>query len=274
MRPDTLVSFTSLVEWLGWLARHPWARDGREVEAIVAHACERGICSEFFGTVASSDVTVADHNYRESLLALDLNPRLRAVLELICLQPWAADTWNARVYAPEALTRFALVLRGRFARFIGSEYIPDQARQAELFPIMHQDLSCLTFPDAVFDAVISNEVFEHVPNLPLALSEIRRVLRPGGSLLATFPFAYGQYETVIKAYYDGPTLRFSGEPEYHGNPVDPTGGSLVFQIPGWDILDVCRAQGFGAADMLFFSSVARGITGAELAGIFVMQARP
>jgi SAM-dependent methyltransferase len=47
--------------------------------------------------------------------------------------------------------------------------------------------SRLPFPDAHFDFVCSNQVFEHVADMDLALSEIRRVLKPGGVFLNIFP---------------------------------------------------------------------------------------
>ena len=45
----------------------------------------------------------------------------------------------------------------------------------------------LPFADESFDAICSNQVFEHVENLDLVLSEIARVLKPGGVLLAIYP---------------------------------------------------------------------------------------
>ncbi|ADI14835.1 class I SAM-dependent methyltransferase [Truepera radiovictrix] len=42
----------------------------------------------------------------------------------------------------------------------------------------------LPFADAAFDAVIANHMLYHVPDLPRALTEVRRVLRPGGTLFA------------------------------------------------------------------------------------------
>jgi SAM-dependent methyltransferase len=45
----------------------------------------------------------------------------------------------------------------------------------------------LPFPDETFDLVLSNQVFEHVDDLPGVMDEIRRVLKPGGRLLALFP---------------------------------------------------------------------------------------
>jgi SAM-dependent methyltransferase len=45
----------------------------------------------------------------------------------------------------------------------------------------------LPFPDASFDIVVNNQVFEHVEDLEGALAEIDRVLRPGGEVLSIFP---------------------------------------------------------------------------------------
>jgi SAM-dependent methyltransferase len=46
------------------------------------------------------------------------------------------------------------------------------------------DVRRLPFPDGVFDAVIANYMLYHVPDLPSAVAELRRVLGTGGSLFA------------------------------------------------------------------------------------------
>lgn len=46
--------------------------------------------------------------------------------------------------------------------------------------IVQGDAEMLPFPDAAFDRVSSNGVLHHTPDMPAALREIRRVLRPGG----------------------------------------------------------------------------------------------
>lgn len=48
--------------------------------------------------------------------------------------------------------------------------------------------------DNSFDAVITNQVFEHVFNPQEFLSEIHRVLKPGGNLLLTVPFVWDEHE--------------------------------------------------------------------------------
>ena len=97
------------------------------------------------------------------------------------------------------------------------------------------------------------------------------MLRPGGRLLATFPMAFGQQENIIKAEFRGlnqPVL-FRGEPEYHGDPIRPTRGSLVYVIPGWQILDQASTIGFSAVVMHLISSWKHGVIGADLPGVLV-----
>ncbi len=45
----------------------------------------------------------------------------------------------------------------------------------------------MPFPDASFDRVIAAEVLEHIPDDTTAISEIVRVLKPGGMLAVTVP---------------------------------------------------------------------------------------
>jgi len=49
------------------------------------------------------------------------------------------------------------------------------------------DAGRLPFGDASFDAVICSEVLEHLPDVALALSEIDRVLKPGGKFALSVP---------------------------------------------------------------------------------------
>lgn len=56
------------------------------------------------------------------------------------------------------------------------------------------DGKTLPFGDKSFDAVVCFEVFEHVFNIEELLTEICRVLKPGGKLLISIPFAWGEHE--------------------------------------------------------------------------------
>ena len=54
---------------------------------------------------------------------------------------------------------------------------------------------CATsFPDESFDSVFCSEVFEHVFNLDEIITEIRRVMKPGGKILITVPFLWNEHE--------------------------------------------------------------------------------
>jgi SAM-dependent methyltransferase len=52
----------------------------------------------------------------------------------------------------------------------------------------------LPFCNGSIDVVLLTEVIEHLPNPTQAMSEIARVLSPGGVLLLTWPFCYGLHE--------------------------------------------------------------------------------
>src|SRR5581483_859007 len=45
----------------------------------------------------------------------------------------------------------------------------------------------LPFPDGAFDRIIAAEVLEHIPPDAAAMSELARVLRPGGTMAVTVP---------------------------------------------------------------------------------------
>ncbi|QVL52141.1 MAG: class I SAM-dependent methyltransferase [Cyanobium sp. M30B3] len=214
-------------------------------------------------------------NYRESLIAHGLLSRNRAVLVVLeQLYGTLERLGQQEIFLAEALTGFALWLRRQLGeqRLICSEFLEDAEQVYSGIP--HQDLCALTFSDASFDLVLCNELFEHVQDLELAFREIARVLRPCGRLLATCPLAFGQYESIVKANYNRATgeAEVSGEPDYHGDPVRPKQGSLVYRIPGWEILEQLQAAGFSETRMHHIASWKHGVLGSDLPGVLVIEA--
>ena len=264
----------SQAEFRALLAARPGLRGHAGAQAIVDRALAEGIESPFLGRLEPGALRSAGPDHREQFLAGGLNARQRCILDQLALRfPVAPRARNLRIHMHEAVTAFALAVRGQFPFVLASEYLPDDAARRARFPVPHVDITASGLPDAAFDVILSNEVLEHVPELDAALRDMARILKPGGLLLATFPFAYGSAASLRRS-----RLREDGNiehllpPEYHGNPVDPDGGSLVFEIPGWDVLERARTAGFADPAILFDSSPRRGVTATELSGILALVA--
>jgi len=251
-------------------------QEGGLLEEVVLLNRALGILEPFTGEhIPPEALMIQGPNYRESLVANGLLCRNRAVLVVLeelygSLEALAQQ----EIYLVEALTGFALWMRRHLGeeRLICSEFLEDAEQQFSDIP--HQDLCALTFNDASFDLVLCNELFEHVRDLELALREIARVLRPGGRLLATCPLAFGQHASIVKAVHNASTgeAEMSDEPDYHGDPVRPNQGSLVYRVPGWDILEDLQAAGFGEARMHHIASWKHGVLGSDMPGVLVIEA--
>lgn len=276
-RHEIRQSFRSRAEWRQWLAEHRFATDPGYIEGIIERIREDGISDPLSGErFAAADVRITGTNYRETIRAGRLISRNRAVLaelkHLASEQPALLDR-RTRIFAPEALTDFALQMRGIYPRFIGSEYASSDRERADIFPILHQDLQRLSFASSLFDLIVSNDVFEHIPDLDAALRECGRVLREDGWLLATFPFLRNRESSNRKASIEQGELKLFGEPEVHGNPMQPDAGSLVFEVPAWDLIARAQAVGFREARYVLHVSAKFGIVSCDVGGVFVFVGR-
>jgi len=92
------------------------------------------------------------------------------------------------------------------------------------------DLQAIDLPDDSLDIVLTPHVLEHVPDTGRALSELFRVMKPGGHVFLQVPIP--QAVTMVPK-----------QPEYHGD------WTLVYFRFGWDLAEQIRAAGF-ACDTL------------------------
>lgn len=96
-----------------------------------------------------------------------------------------------------------------------------------------EDLRALTYPDALFDLVITQDVLEHVDGTESAFAEIFRVLRDGGRHVFTVPLHEGHT-----------TLSRQGLPNvFHADPVRAE-GTRVCTDWGDDLPAIADAAGF------------------------------
>lgn len=74
------------------------------------------------------------------------------------------------------------------------ETLYDPSRQFGLAfnDLVNQDLTKLTFANQQFDLVVHSETLEHVHDYQKALSEIKRVLKPGGFQIYTIPLLHAR----------------------------------------------------------------------------------
>ncbi|MFG1462605.1 methyltransferase domain-containing protein, partial [Xanthobacter sp. DSM 24535] len=232
---------------------------------------EIGFVDPIFGFTKPDQVSIDGENYRETISAHGHNARIRAILRIFTDEMLSRGP-SARVYAPESLTSFADTLRMLPPDFVGSEYLPTVLERARHPGVLHQDVMNLSFEDAAFDLYITCEVLEHVPDIRAKLRESRRVLKSGGKLIGTFPFHYGSYQSHTKAILKDGQIVHLTEPEYHGNPADPAGGSLVFTIPGWEVVEWAKEAGFSNAYFVASGSRLHAIRAAELAVVLAFVA--
>lgn len=211
-----------------------------------------------------------DVNFRERLVCeyCGLNSRQRFIasyiLHLVDTQRNKNDG-KTMIYCYEYVTRFFRFLKNYYIpqsfEIIGSEYLSFDCQPGELINgIRHEDAMNLSFFDESLDYIISNDVYEHVPDIGGSLKEAYRVLRHGGKLVFSIPFYYFQDEIRQRALLkDGSIVNILPE-QYHGNPVSEK-GSLVFYDIGWDILKLCKSSGFKDAYAVSGYSMFHGYMG-------------
>lgn len=205
-------------------------------------------------------------NWREHLRCPDcgLNNRRRATLHF--LDEVVAPAAEASVYLMEQTSPIFTWISRRYPGSVGSEYLGEGVPLGSVSAdgVRNESASNLTFADGRFELVVSLDVLEHVPDYRSALTEIRRVLRPGGKLLLSVPFDPGCEGNLVRAEVapDGSICHLL-PPEYHGDPLRAE-GCLSYRHFGWELLAEMREVELVDAAVYTFWSVDFGYLGDPL----------
>jgi len=204
-------------------------------------------------------------NWRERLVCplTGLSNRLRASIHLADSE--LGMLTHEAVYITEQVTPLYKFLKNRHPNLTGSEFLGSRLPRgrSDRKGVRNEDLTCLTFPDSSFDVVLSFECLEHIPDFSTGVGEMARVLKPGGRLMWSVPFAAGQEQNLRRASIgaDGNIVHHE-PPEYHGDP-NSSDGCLCFTHFGWEMLEQVRAAGFAEAYALTYWSDAFAYLGVE-----------
>ena len=238
-------------------------REGLTAEGISGHC---SLCNAPRRFRCPEPATGQVPSFREGLSceACRCNARQRATAAVLFEEASASE----RIYLTEQAGPFYRALRRRMPGLVGSEYAHSRWRRWRLRAWLWRhglferlrfgDVTALPFAQGGFDAVLSLDVLEHVPDYRAALREFARVLRPGGQLVLSVPFYADRDNTGTLASLDAAgRIEHLQPPEYHGDPLG--GGVLCFHHFGWDLLAAMRDAGFASAEAVRLRDPAQGL---------------
>ncbi len=203
-------------------------------------------------------------NWRERVSCPEtyFNNRMRATFHLfdIEMEPYS----DSEIYITEQITPIYTYFKNKYHKTVGSEFLGERCPfgSSDKNGIRNETITALSFPDQSFDILISLDVLEHVPDYKLAFQECARVLRNGGKMMWSVPFAAGSGKNIVRAKIENDEIVHILPPEYHGDPLS-SDGVLCFQHFGWEMLDQMREAGFKDAYALCYSSTEFGYLGGE-----------
>lgn len=247
--------------------------DERYREIMIDAVRADGVTNPLTGhTTPPDEIIISSKNYRDTVTAEGITSRMRAMLSELANLVGKSSKSQIRILGTEAFSPFALLLRSLFPRYYGFEYATFPEGFLDTFPIPISTLQRLNLPEACFDIIVTNDIMEHIPEISVEVAEMYRVLKPGGHIFATMPFRTMKEETFIRAEMQDGSPRYLTDAELHPNPLNPK-GSLVFRLPGWDILQTFRKAGFSSSSIIFLISRKHGIVGGDIAGVMILRAQ-
>jgi SAM-dependent methyltransferase len=131
------------------------------------------------------------------------------------------------------------------ASYFSSEYFGPQFQPGSLVNgVRHEDLQNLSFENNSIELVLSSDVLEHMPDPYRAHAEIHRALMVGGRHIFTVPFDSGAYQDQVRASMVEGEIVHHMPAIYHGDPLNPNEGILVYRIFALEMLVRLNQIGF------------------------------
>jgi phosphatidylethanolamine/phosphatidyl-N-methylethanolamine N-methyltransferase len=155
-------------------------------------------------------------------------------------------------------TGLALPLYKTEHRIVGIDLSPDMLRRAEkkvaaerlanIEGLAEMDAANLAFPDAAFDAAVAMFVMTVVPDAPLVLAEIVRVVKPGGRIVIVNHFSA---DSGLRAATERWLSRFASSLGWHPEFAK----EQVLGCAGMKLLSERSLSPFGLYTLLVFERV-------------------
>jgi SAM-dependent methyltransferase len=161
------------------------------------------------------------------------------------------DDGNFAVYETASYSIFRMKSARKLGNYTVSEYFDKSPFGSYVHGVRNENLEALTFPDKVFDVVINSDVLEHVADLDSALSEIKRVLKPGGFHVFTIPVDPELPATVERARVVDGNIEHIWEPVMHGDTIRGE-GILAFRDFGSDVLAYTSRECFDCKELKYY----------------------
>ncbi|MCE9530468.1 MAG: methyltransferase domain-containing protein [Planctomycetes bacterium] len=145
---------------------------------------------------------------------------------------WKEDTQRSLLhFAPEWCLQRRFRQDPRLSRYVTCDLsAPDVD--------VHTDITAMSFANETFDAIICSHVLEHIPDDRKAMSEMLRVLRPGGVAIVQVPYIEANEKTD-----EDPSVTDPQERERRFGQFDHV------RLYGRDLMDRLRAAGFAVEEI-------------------------
>jgi SAM-dependent methyltransferase len=131
---------------------------------------------------------------------------------------------------------------GSAPNIFNTEYFDDCPSGRFKNGVLCQDLENLSFDSNHFDAVLTEDVFEHVKDLRQGFSEVHRVLKRGGLHIFTIPFFFAEKTRDLFAHQGNDYVPVVQPVEYHGDGI--RGKIPAYHYIGYDMFDRLSEIGF------------------------------